>query len=94
MGFRAGLDRCGKSHPPPGFDCRTVQLVASFYTDYAIPTPRVEKTELYVRPDTAHSCGRDSRHTRGLKALLHLQVNTFLGTSAPSENNGIFVKVS
>jgi len=38
-GPRAGLDRCGKYRPPPGFDPRTVQLVASRYTDYA-PGPR------------------------------------------------------
>jgi len=30
---KAGLDRCGKSRPPPGFDPRTVQPVASRYTD-------------------------------------------------------------
>jgi hypothetical protein len=30
--LRAGLDRCGKSRPPPGFDPRTVQPVASRYT--------------------------------------------------------------
>ena len=42
MGPRAGLDRCGKSRPPPGFDPRTVQPVASRYTDYATrPTERV-----------------------------------------------------
>ena len=35
MGLRAGLDRCGKSRPPSGFDPRTVQPVASRYTDYA-----------------------------------------------------------
>ena len=28
MGPRAGLDRCGKSRPPPGFDPRTVQPVS------------------------------------------------------------------
>jgi len=33
VGPRAGLDRCGKSHLPPGFDSRTVQLVANRYTD-------------------------------------------------------------
>jgi hypothetical protein len=33
----AGLDGCGKSRPPPGFDPRTVQLIASRYTDYDIP---------------------------------------------------------
>ena len=34
VGPRAGLDRCGKSRPPPGFDPWTVQPVASRYTDY------------------------------------------------------------
>jgi hypothetical protein len=32
---RAGMDRCGKSRPPPGFDPRTVQPVGSRYTVYA-----------------------------------------------------------
>jgi hypothetical protein len=32
VGLRAGLDGCGKSRPPPGFDPRTVQPVASRYT--------------------------------------------------------------
>jgi hypothetical protein len=35
VGPRAGLDGCGKSRPPPGFDPRTVQPVASRYTEYA-----------------------------------------------------------
>ena len=34
MGPRAGLNRCGKSRPPRGFDPRPVQPVASRYTDY------------------------------------------------------------
>jgi hypothetical protein len=33
VGHRAGLNWCGKSRPPPGFDPRTVQPVASRYTD-------------------------------------------------------------
>jgi len=37
VGPRAGLDRCGKSRLPPGFD--PVHPVASRYTVYAIPTP-------------------------------------------------------
>jgi hypothetical protein len=37
VGIRASLDGCGKSHPPPGFDHRTVQPVASRYTDWAKP---------------------------------------------------------
>ena len=35
VGPRAGLDRSGKSRLPPEFDPRTVQPVASRYTDYA-----------------------------------------------------------
>ena len=35
MGPRAGLDRCGKSHPPPGFYPETFKLLACLYTDYA-----------------------------------------------------------
>jgi hypothetical protein len=33
LGPWAGLDKCGKSRPPAGFDPRTVQPVASRYTD-------------------------------------------------------------
>ena len=33
VGRRAGPDRCEKSRPPPGFDSRTVQPVASRYAD-------------------------------------------------------------
>jgi len=33
VGFKAGLDGCGKSRPPPGFDPRIVQPVASRYID-------------------------------------------------------------
>jgi len=35
VGPKAGLDRCGKSRSPTGYDLRTVQPVASRYTDYA-----------------------------------------------------------
>ena len=34
MGPRAGLDRWGKSRPLPGFDPRSLQPIASRYTDY------------------------------------------------------------
>ena len=36
MGSRVGLDMCGKSRPPPGFDPRNVEPVASRYIDYDI----------------------------------------------------------
>ena len=32
VGPRAGLDRCGKSHPPPGLDPRTLQPKESRYS--------------------------------------------------------------
>ena len=35
VGPRVGLDRCGKSRPPPGFDPRSVQPIASHYTYWA-----------------------------------------------------------
>jgi len=37
MGPRTGLDMCGKSRLPPGFDPLTIQLVASCNADCAIP---------------------------------------------------------
>ena len=37
VGPRAGLDGCRRYRLPPGFDPRTVQPVASRYTDWAIP---------------------------------------------------------
>ena len=36
VGSRAGLDGREKSRSPPGFDSRTVQLVASRYADCAV----------------------------------------------------------
>ena len=39
VGPRTGLYMCGKSHPPPGFDPRTVQSIASRYTGWAILAP-------------------------------------------------------
>ena len=36
VGLRVGLDGCGKSRPPLGFDPRTVQPVASRYNDCAV----------------------------------------------------------
>jgi len=33
VGPKRGLAECGKSRPPPGCDSRTVQPVASCYTD-------------------------------------------------------------
>ena len=43
VGPRAGLDGCWKSRLHWGFDPRTVQLIASRYTDCDIPTQRCYK---------------------------------------------------
>jgi hypothetical protein len=47
VGPRAGLDVCEKSRPPPGFDHRTVQPVASRYTDSS-PGPVVGLKQLII----------------------------------------------
>ena len=50
MGPRASLDRYGKSRPPPGFDPRTVQPVASRYTDYATRPTANAVSWIYAYP--------------------------------------------
>jgi hypothetical protein len=50
VGPRAGLDRCGKSRPPPGFGPRTVQPVASRYTDYATRPTGVSGERIFFLP--------------------------------------------
>ena len=51
VGPTAGLDGCGKSRPLPGFDPRTVQLVATRYTDRAIPAlPVFHYAQEFLRP--------------------------------------------
>jgi len=47
VGPRASLDGCGKSRPPPGFNPRTVQPVASRYTDRAILAHDIHLTQSY-----------------------------------------------
>ena len=54
MGSRAGLNRCGKSRPPPGFDPLTVQPVASRYTDYATRPKYVPFFSVALRPNAGH----------------------------------------
>jgi hypothetical protein len=44
VGLRDGLDRCGKSRPS-GIRPRTFQPIASRYTDYAIWTPTVVRSQ-------------------------------------------------
>ena len=58
VGPRVGVDRCGKSRPPPpGFDPRTIQSVASRYTDCAIPGPECSITSLLLSVSVQRSVG-------------------------------------
>ena len=50
MGPKTCLDGGGKSRPPLGFDPRTVQPVASCYTDWAIPVPSSYSDEFEIIP--------------------------------------------
>jgi hypothetical protein len=45
VGPKASLDRCRKSRPLPGFDLRTVQPVASRYTNY-VTRPTILEVQL------------------------------------------------
>jgi hypothetical protein len=72
-GPRAGLDGCGKSRPPPGFDPRTVQPVASRYTDsgiVAIIIIIINITLLRVLQRREYLC--PTGHTIAYKTYLHV----------------------
>ena len=73
MGPRAGLDRCGKSLSPPGFDPRTVQPVASRYTDYA------------TRPTYGCVVGLKGSHSFERLQFLRLHVHLFRRLSQSGE---------
>ena len=60
MGPRAGPDRCGKSRRTPGFDPRTVQLLSSLDTDYAIPAHNNNNNSNVIQKQ------RDSRYNSSL----------------------------
>jgi hypothetical protein len=53
--WRSG--ECGKKRPPQGFDLRTVQPVASIFTDWAIPSPRIRQL---LQKSNEHKCWRSS----------------------------------
>jgi hypothetical protein len=46
---KVGLDGCGKSRPPPGFDPRTVKHVVSRHTDRVTPADPVTYIALSLR---------------------------------------------
>ena len=63
---RAGLDRCGKSLLPPRFDPRTVQPVASRYTDWTRKAIQRSGVGLSVRRSTARPDWLNSSPARRL----------------------------
>ena len=65
---RAGLDRCGKSRPTPGFDPRIVQPVASRYTDYATRPNFVGEHQLNW-PICGHGCKRVGSSEKGARGV-------------------------
>jgi hypothetical protein len=83
-GPRAGLDRCGKSRPSPEFNPRTIQPVASRYTDWAISAHPILilSPHLFLRlpnfplhsvfPHQNTLCLSSPPHTRHISRLLHL----------------------
>ena len=48
-GWASGPLQVRKISPPPGFDPRTVQPVASLYTDYATRSTEHEELNEYIR---------------------------------------------
>ena len=59
MGPRGRSGQLLKISPPPGFDSRTVQLVASRYTDYAIPAHGYSYIDVNIQTSD-HTPGRDA----------------------------------
>ena len=68
MGPRAGLDWCGISSPPPGFDPRTVYPVANRCTEGAIAarkSTQQDNFEMYLKEtgwDMASSYGHSHEY--------------------------------
>jgi hypothetical protein len=56
VGPRAGLDVCQKSRPPPGFDPRTVQPIASSYIELTGVTDASEMYQHIKRPIIKEHC--------------------------------------
>jgi len=71
VGLRNDLDRCGKSHPPLGFDPWTVQPVASRCTDYAIPA--THNTEACSRNNCCHGKAINITYSECVCVLLVIQ---------------------
>jgi hypothetical protein len=70
VGIKAGLDRCGKSCPPLGFDPQTAQPIASHFTNYAVLANIYIYRERERLPKVFHDGLTDSVIKRGLEVSL------------------------
>jgi hypothetical protein len=67
---RAGLDGCGKSRPPPGFDPRTVQLVRNPYTNYVFSAHDISYNKIIIhRNKILNSNSTNPASTQTLSSL-------------------------
>jgi hypothetical protein len=81
---RAGLDRCGKSRPHRDFDLRTLQPVASRYSDYA--TRPITRIIIIIIVIINLSC--ENTITLLISIIERTRVRTFLYSSLLIEIHG------
>jgi hypothetical protein len=70
VGPQGRSGRLRKISPPPGFDPRTIQPVASRYTDYAIPAPRIPVPSLIEICSATKMKHEDGRRRRSHNSTL------------------------
>ena len=81
LGPMARLDRCGITRLPPGFDLRTVQPVASRYTDNAIrPTtgPRSRSTRVSYKFLARPEMKQARKHVRDARDFNNIEIRAVI----------------
>ena len=85
MGPSDGLDRCGKSRPPPGSDPQTGQTVASGYTEHVTrPTFYVQVYDNYTYAMLSHSSETKVSHKKKRNAPHFVRVEASVTITAMS----------
>jgi hypothetical protein len=79
---RAGIDGCRKPLPSPGFDPRTVKLVAGRYKDRSLPAYICVLTSIMLRPI---GCPETSVPTN--QRYITFQKRKYLSTTAQTRNH-------
>ena len=73
-----------KISPPPGFDPRTVQPVASRYTDYAIPALKIPMIPSGIEPTSFHlvkQCLNQLHHRAPWQIVSNVNINPRLDST-------------